>query len=124
MNSEQTRFDAHLDDDKALIAGRFVFHDNTAIDAMLDELAAHIERQAPKTGQFVLTLYLDYINTWSRKRLMRFMADLSATAKQTSATITVRWVTEEEDEDMVDLGEIFRDSCDLPFEFLEAVDNE
>jgi hypothetical protein len=123
MNSEQTRFDAHLDDDKALIAGRFVFHDNAAIDAILEELTAHIQKQAPKTGQFELTLYLDYVNTWSRKRLMRFMADLSATAKQTGATITVRWVTEEDDEDMVDLGEIFRDSCDLPFDFLETLEN-
>jgi len=123
MNKELPRFSAELDNDKAVVTGRFVSHDNTAIDELFDDLTQHFTKHAPKTDRFDLTLYLDYMNTWSRKRLVRCLSDLNAIAEATGAAVTVRWVTDEDDEDMVELGEILQESCNLNFEFLVSAQN-
>jgi len=123
MSKEQPRFTAELDKDKAVISGRFMSQENTAIDELFDDLTRHFTNHAANTDRFALTLYLDYMNTWSRKRLVRCLSDLDAIAQDTGTVLTVRWITEEDDEDMAELGEILKESCDLTFEFLVTAEN-
>jgi len=112
-------FAMNLAKDKITIAGRFNFQDADA----LEEACVHVLNsfeEVTNGGQVSIFFYLDYVCTWARKRLMMLFLQLQKYAAGRKLLIEVQWAFEEDDEDMLELGEIYRESFDrLRFSFKE-----
>ncbi len=101
------------------LAGRFNFQDSAPLEEAAETIV-HAVEEVPERGQVTVFLYLDYVCTWARKRMMRMFHELENTATDQHLEVDVEWAYEEDDEDMLELGEIFQESFDrLHFKFKE-----
>lgn len=75
------------------------------------------------SGNTEVILGFDFINTASTKFIYLILKQL-AEAKNVEAGSKVTWYFEEDDEDMIELGQILNALIDCPFEFLptEVID--
>lgn len=109
----------NLSKDKVTIAGRFNFQDADA----LEDASEHILNscaEVPDKGHLSLFFYVDYVCTWARKRLMRLFYQLENLAAERDLEIDVQWAFEEDDEDMLELGEIYKEGAEkVQFSFKE-----
>jgi hypothetical protein len=62
-----------------------------------------------------LKVQLEYFNTSSSKCLLDVFRKLEAIQKSGKGSVTVTWMYEEEDEDMMEAGEDYREIVGLPF---------
>ncbi len=63
----------------------------------------------------VLKVRLEYFNTSSSKCLLDVFRKLEAIQKSGKGNVSVTWMYEEEDEDMMEAGEDYREIVGLPF---------
>ncbi len=77
--------------------------------AWLDEYALN-----PKNKTSVL-VQLEYFNTSSSKCLLDIFRKLEPLQKNSKSEVTVTWLYEEEDEDMMEAGEDYQTIVKLPF---------
>jgi len=68
-----------------------------------------------KTNNLVITIELEYINTSSTKMLLNLLKEAENKIKE----VSIIWTSEEDDEDMIELGEYFASMLKAPFEFKE-----
>lgn len=68
------------------------------------------------SGNTEVILGFDFINTASTKFIFLILKQL-AESKNIEAGSTVKWYFEEDDEDMIELGQILNALIDCPFEF-------
>ena len=73
---------------------------------------------APKEVKVII--HLDYLNTHSTECVLLLLKKLEAYLKSSSATITVLWNFDEDDEDMEALGEDMSSLIQIPFEIKEV----
>ena len=62
-----------------------------------------------------LKVRLEYFNTSSSKCLLDVFRKLETVQKSGKGSVTVTWMYEEEDEDMMEAGEDYREIVGLPF---------
>ncbi len=67
--------------------------------------------------QTVLSFKMKYYNTASSKMFFSFIKKLNI-LYQSGANVKIEWHYLEDDEDMLDAGEYFRDLVDIPFYFI------
>jgi|SRR6185436_8191307 len=77
--------------------------------AWLDEYALN-----PKNKTSVL-VQLEYFNTSSSKCLLDIFRKLEPLQKNSKSEVTITWLYEEEDEDMMEAGEDYQTIVKLPF---------
>lgn len=77
--------------------------------AWLDEYALN-----PKSKTSIL-VQLEYFNTSSSKCLLDIFRKLEPLQKNSKSEVTVTWLYEEEDEDMMEAGEDYQTIVKLPF---------
>ena len=65
----------------------------------------------------VVNIRLEYFNTSSSKCILDVFKRLEAIHK-TKHDVEINWFYEEDDEDMLDLGEEFSENVDIPFEII------
>jgi hypothetical protein len=58
-----------------------------------------------------------YFNTATSKLIQDILVKLEE-VKESGGNVRIMWFYEEEDEDMLDLGEEFRENVDIPFEII------
>tara|TARA_Y100000589_G_scaffold306395_1_gene321096 strand:- start:40410 stop:40790 length:381 start_codon:yes stop_codon:yes gene_type:complete len=105
---------------KLSITGRSIpEHPIKVYQPLIDAIEEYIKNPAPKTA---VTIRLDYLNTHSIE-VMMLILNLLAEAKDKS-DITVYWQYEEEDEDMLFVGEDFQLHTDLKFVFQSFAEDE
>ncbi len=75
---------------------------------------------ASLTNELVCEFYLIYLNSASNKMLYDIFNELEIWYLR-GKQISVKWIYDEMDEDMLELGEDFAELVELPFEF-EAVE--
>ena len=63
-------------------------------------------------------LAMEYFNTSSSKEFMKFFRELEVIHKSGSTKVSVRWFYEEDDEEMMEMGESLNREVDLPIEVL------
>ncbi|MGD9993561.1 MAG: DUF1987 domain-containing protein [Salinivirgaceae bacterium] len=68
-------------------------------------------------AQTVLSFKLKYYNTASSKMFFSIIKKLNLLYKG-GADVEIEWHYQEDDEDMLDAGEYFRDLVDIPFKFI------
>ncbi|HKR06913.1 MAG TPA: DUF1987 domain-containing protein [Bacteroidia bacterium] len=78
--------------------------------AWLDEYALH-----PKNKTNII-IQLEYFNTSSSKCLLDIFRKLEPLQKDAKSEVTVTWLYEEDDEDMMEAGEDYQTIVKLPFE--------
>jgi hypothetical protein len=61
-----------------------------------------------------LIFKFDYLNTTSSKLLMDIL-DASNEFHKKGKKITIKWIHKKDDEDMLEMGQEFKNSLDLPF---------
>jgi hypothetical protein len=76
-------------------------------------LDAYAQQPKSKTQ---ITVGLEYFNTSSSKCLLDIFRKLEAVQKNSKSEVTVIWLYEEEDEDMMEAGDDYRTIVKLPFE--------
>jgi hypothetical protein len=64
-----------------------------------------------------ITISLEYVNTSSSKCLINLLKDIQKRFPESKVT----WMVEEDDEDTEELGKIFEESLDMPFQFFTMV---
>ena len=69
------------------------------------------------TDSIKLTINLEYVNTASSKCLLHLLKEVQEKFPGSS----ILWIYEQDDEDLEDMGMIFEDSLDMPFEFRVTV---
>lgn len=118
-NTALPGFAMNLAKDKVTFAGRFNFQDAD----VLEEASEHVLNscaQVDDRGRLSIFFYVDYVCTWARKRLMRLFQQLETHAAERNLEIDVQWAFEEDDEDMLELGEIYQEGAErLRFSFKE-----
>jgi hypothetical protein len=74
--------------------------------------------QSSAPTKISLTIDVDYLNTSSARNVFSILKKLQ---KLHSSKISVIWIYEQDDDDMLEQGEIFESSINLPFTFIEKV---
>jgi len=70
-----------------------------------------------KTDSLEIIMEFDYINTSSAKCILNMLKELKIMFKY----ISVIWISEEDDEDTIEIGNIFCDISKIPFTFKEVI---
>lgn len=81
---------------------------------VLEWIAEYSKAPAKRT---VFSLKMKYYNTASSKMFFSIIKSLNVLYKAGS-DIEIEWFYQDDDEDMLDAGEYFRDLVDIPFKFL------
>ncbi len=82
---------------------------------MLDWVDRYTENPAPTTR---VSLAVEYINSATTRTLIDFFKKLKALNKAEKTKMTVEWMYEEDDTDMLDLGKDFQELLDIPTDFI------
>jgi len=81
---------------------------------VVDWVEKYLETSPPRT---TITIKLEYFNTSSSKSLFEIFKKFEYIFKSGNQVL-VRWFYEQEDEDMRESGEDFRDILKIPFELI------
>lgn len=99
-----------IDNNTLEISGRSIPENPELIFRRLDEwIAAHFE----KNDSLVVNILLEYINSGSSKYLYEVLKKLTGYSKSGKA-VKMKWLYEEDDEAMLELGEHYRDTAGIP----------
>lgn len=102
--------------DKLELIGRSIPENPELIFKRLDEwLTLHFE----KNSGLNVAIQLEYINSGSSKYLYEILKRLTGFIKS-GKNVEIKWLYEEDDEAMLELGEHYRDSAGIPLK-LEMV---
>jgi hypothetical protein len=94
------------------ITGRSIPENPELIFRRLDEwITEHFE----KNQALLVNVMLEYINSGSSKYLNEILKKLTAYIRS-GKKVTMKWLYEEDDEAMLELGEHYRDSAGIPLE--------
>ena len=97
-----------------LIAGQSLPENATLLySSVLAWIEEYAKNPAPKTTK---KKKMKYYNTASSKMFFNMIKRLN-TLFTTGADVEIHWYYQQDDEDMLDQGEYFRDLVDLPFKF-------
>jgi len=98
------------DSDKLEMVGRSIPENPELIFRRLDEwITVHFE----KHGGLNVSIQLEYINSGSSKYLYEILKRLTGFIKS-GKKVEIKWLYEEDDEAMLELGEHYRDSAGIP----------
>jgi len=75
-------------------------------------LDAYIQKPSPETN---VTVQLEYFNTSSSKCLLDIFRKLESLQSSGKGRVTVHWLYEEEDEDMMEAGDDYQTIVKIPF---------
>ena len=98
------------DSDKLELVGRSIPENPELIFKRLDEwITLHFE----KNSGLNVSIQLEYINSGSSKYLYEILKKLTWYIKS-GKKVEIKWLYEEDDEAMLELGEHYRDSAGIP----------
>jgi hypothetical protein len=98
------------DSDKLEVVGRSIPENPELIFRRLDEwITLHFD----KNSTLNVSIQLEYINSGSSKYLYEILKRLTGFIKS-GKTVEIKWLYEEDDEAMLELGEHYRDSAGIP----------
>jgi hypothetical protein len=98
------------DSDKLEVVGRSIPENPELIFRRLDEwITLHFE----KNSGLNVAIQLEYINSGSSKYLYEILKRLTGFLKS-GKKVEIKWLYEEDDEAMLELGEHYRDSAGIP----------
>lgn len=113
------KLDLNPDADTFLISGRSIPENSIEFyRPLLDWLDAYVQNPLDST---VLEVKLEYFNTSSSKCLVEIFRKLEKISDN-GKSIFVNWYFDEEDEDMQESGEDFKEIIKIPFKLVQ-VDN-
>jgi hypothetical protein len=99
-----------LDNNILEISGRSIPENPELIFRRLDEwITAHFE----KNNSLTVNILLEYINSGSSKYLYEILKKLAGYARS-DKNVIMKWLYEEDDEAMLELGEHYRDTAGIP----------
>lgn len=100
----------HPDTNTLVVKGRSIPENPEIIFRRLDEwITAHFE----KSNSLRVDVMLEYINSGSSKYLYEILRKLSSYI-DAGKDVAIRWLYEEDDEAMLELGEHYRDAAKIP----------
>ncbi len=100
------------DTNKLELTGRSIPENPELIFRRLDEwITLHFE----KNKGLDVSIQLEYINSGSSKYLYEVLKKLTGYGR-TGNSVKMKWLYEEDDEAMLELGEHYRDSAGIPLE--------
>ena len=98
------------DDNLLVITGRSIPENPELIFRKLDEwINSHFEKNLTLT----VDIKLEYINSGSSKYLYEILKKLTSQANS-GKKVVLKWLYEEDDEAMLELGEHYRDTAGIP----------
>jgi hypothetical protein len=98
------------DSDKLEVVGRSIPENPELIFRRLDEwITVHFD----KNSTLNVSIQLEYINSGSSKYLYEILKRLTGFIKS-GKKVEIKWLYEEDDEAMLELGEHYRDSAGIP----------
>ncbi len=101
---------------KLEIRGKSVPEDSFKFfDPMNQWLDQYLESPAHKTE---LNVALEYFNTSSAKVLLEVFKKMSKLEKSGKSEMTINWVYEEDDDDMLEAGNDYQRTVDVPLNFV------
>jgi hypothetical protein len=99
-----------VDNNTLEISGRSIPENPELIFRRLDEwITGHFE----KNQSLIVNILLEYINSGSSKYLYEILKKLTGYANN-DKEILMKWMYEEDDEAMLELGEHYRDTAGIP----------
>jgi hypothetical protein len=99
-----------IDDNTLVITGRSIPENPELIFRRLNEwITVHFE----KNSSLIVNIQLEYINSGSSKYLYEVLKKLTGYAKSDNQVV-IKWLHEEDDEAMLELGEHYRDTAGIP----------
>jgi len=100
------------DSEKLEVVGRSIPENPELIFRRLDEwITSHFE----KNSALSVAIQLEYINSGSSKYLYEILKRLTGFHKS-GKKVEIKWLYEEDDEAMLELGEHYRDSAGIPLQ--------
>jgi hypothetical protein len=100
------------DNNKLELVGRSIPENPELIFRRLEEwLTMHFE----KNNALDVSIQLEYINSGSSKYLYEILKRLTGYGKS-GKSVKMKWLYEEDDEGMLELGEHYRDTAGIPLE--------
>ena len=100
------------DTNKLELVGRSIPENPELIFRRLDEwITTHFD----KNKELNVNIQLEYINSGSSKYLYEILKRLTG-FNRSGSTVKMKWLYEEDDEAMLELGEHYRDTAGIPLE--------
>jgi len=101
------------DTNKLELVGRSIPENPELIFRRLDEwITTHFE----KNKDLNVNIQLEYINSGSSKYLYEILKRLTGFGRAGGNVVKLKWLYEEDDEAMLELGEHYRDTAGIPLE--------
>ena len=86
--------------------------------AFFEPIYNDVNQIIDSNAKLTYDFYLEYFNTSSSKKILDLFM-LATNHNNDDANYKVVWKTEEEDEELIEAGEIMQELTHLPFEFIE-----
>jgi hypothetical protein len=100
------------DSNKLELVGRSIPENPELIFRRLEEwISSHFE----KNNALLVNIQLEYINSGSSKYLYEVLKRLTSYSRS-GKNVKIKWLYEEDDEAMLELGEHYRDTAGIPLE--------
>jgi hypothetical protein len=100
------------DENRLEVVGRSIPENPELIFRRLDEwITEHFE----KNNSLIINIQLEYINSGSSKYLYEILKRLTGYGRS-GKDVVLRWLYEEDDEAMLELGEHYRDTAGIPLQ--------
>jgi hypothetical protein len=119
---QQTKSTPYVDftDGNLIIKGNsFPTNSKDCYSDLIQCIETYSENPLPKT---VVKIDIEIINCLTKRFILRTLRQLEKIKNQTH-TITINWIYEEYDDDMLELGYIFQSFTELPFNFVPKIKN-
>jgi hypothetical protein len=113
-------FKSFFASDSIVLIGRFVYTDLGEINTVMSKIVSKADELASNES-LELCFFADYYCTWSRKRIMMCLHQLS-TIKQVLNGCSVRlvWGCDSDDEDIQEFGELLSEHTKIPITFVNT----
>ena len=120
LNSPQIDFNP--DTGLLKIVGRSIPENPVKFYQPVEDWIINYLKNNPKN--LTLYIHLDYLNTHSTECVLILLKKLDAYFKDSESNVKVSWNFDEDDEDMLALGEDLASIISLPFDYKEIVEEQ
>jgi hypothetical protein len=115
---ENCSFKSFFASDSIVLSGRFMYTNLGEINTVMSKIVSKADELA-NNETLELCFFADYYCTWSRKKIMMCLHQLSNIKQMSNGcSIQIVWGCDSDDEDIQEFGELLAENTKIPITFV------
>ncbi len=113
-------FKSFFASDSIVLDGRFMYTDMSEINTVMSKIISRAD-ELRSNETLELCFFADYYCTWSRKKIMMCLHQLSNIKQMSNGcSIQIVWGCDSDDEDIQEFGELLAENTNTPITFVNT----